>query len=61
MASGTKYKLTVREFFPAALGLLGVPASLLSQESSPIPLEIGGAKIEVTFGSTSSISRGIAY
>ncbi len=51
MASVTKRKLTVREFLPAALGLLGVPSSLLCQESDVIPLQIGGAKIEVTFGS----------
>jgi hypothetical protein len=51
MASVTKRKLTVREFLPAALGILGVPSSLLGQESEVIPLEIGGAKIEVTFGS----------
>jgi hypothetical protein len=51
MASVTKRKLTVRQFLPAALGLLGVPSSLLCQESDVIPLEIGGAKIEVTFGS----------
>jgi hypothetical protein len=51
MASITKRKLTVREFLPATLGLLGVPSSLLCQESDVIPLEIGGAKIEVTFGS----------
>jgi hypothetical protein len=51
MASVTKRKLTVREFLPAALGLLGVPSSLMCQESDVIPLEIGGAKIEVTFGS----------
>ncbi len=52
MANGTKRRLTVREFIPAALGLLGAPSYLLSQESDPIPLEIGGAKIDVTFGST---------
>src|SRR6478672_4860846 len=52
MANGTKRKLTVREFIPTALGLLGAPSYLLSQESEPIPLEIGGAKIKVTFGST---------
>jgi hypothetical protein len=51
MASVAKRKLTVREFLPAALGLLGVPCSLLCQESDAIPLEIGGARIEVTFGS----------
>jgi hypothetical protein len=51
MASVTKRKLTIREFLPAALGLLGVSSSLLCQESEVIPLEIGGAKIEVTFGS----------
>jgi hypothetical protein len=51
MESVTKRKLTVREFVPAALGLLGASSSLLCQESDAIPLEIGGAKIEVTFGS----------
>jgi hypothetical protein len=52
MASIAKRKLTVREFVPAALGLLGGSSSLLCQESDIIPLEIGGAKIEVTFGSS---------
>jgi hypothetical protein len=51
MASVAKQKLTVREFLPAALGLLGVSSSLLAQESEAIPLEIGGAKIQVTFSS----------
>jgi hypothetical protein len=52
MASIAKRKLTVREFVPAALGLLGGSSSLLCQESDIISLEIGGAKIEVTFGSS---------
>jgi hypothetical protein len=51
MANGTKHKLTVREFLPAALGLLGAPSCLLCQDSDAIPLEIGGAKIDVTFSS----------
>jgi hypothetical protein len=52
MASIAKRKLTVREFVPAALSLLGGSSSLLCQESDIISLEIGGAKIEVTFGSS---------
>jgi hypothetical protein len=52
MANIAKRKLTVREFVPAALGLLGGSSSLLCQESDIISLEIGGAKIEVTFGSS---------
>jgi hypothetical protein len=52
MANIAKRKLTVREFVPAALSLLGGSSSLLCQESDIISLEIGGAKIEVTFGSS---------
>ncbi len=51
MARVTREKLTVREFVPATLGLLGISSSLLSQESDVISFEIGGSQIEVTFGS----------
>lgn len=51
MAGVSQKKLTVREFLPAAVGLLGAAPALLCQESDIIPLEIGGARIEVTFSS----------
>jgi len=51
MASIAKGKLTVREFFPALLGFIGMPSCLQAQEPDTISLEIGSASIEVTFGS----------
>ena len=51
MASIANGKLTVREFFPALLGFISMPACLRAQEPDTIPLKIGGATIEVTFGS----------
>jgi hypothetical protein len=42
--------LTVREFLGTTAALIGACSSLLSEESSPSRLQIGGATIEVTFG-----------
>ena len=54
---GAKQNLTVREFLPAALGLLGASSRLLAQEPDPSKLEVGAATIEINFNGDFDLPR----